>query len=214
MTACALGRLEIDATSMRLVNISLAFLALVGLSPALAVIAAILRLTCGSPVLFRQRRTGLRGTTFFLLKFRTMNSRADAEGRLLPDGERLTQFGQWLRRFSLDEIPQLWNVFRGDMNLVGPRPLLPQYTPRYSSEQRRRLEVKPGITGWAQVNGRNELSWEEKFRLDVWYVDHRSFWLDCRILLLTLLKVIRCHGISKGGHATMPEFMGSARAVE
>lgn len=199
---------------MPLLNCSLAILALLGLAPGLALISAFLFLTTGSPVLFRQRRTGLHGTTFLLLKFRTMSRRTDAEGRLLPDRERLTAFGRLLRRFSLDEIPQLWNVLKGDMNLVGPRPLLPQYTARYSREQLRRLEVKPGITGWAQVNGRNELSWEEKFELDVWYVDHRSFWLDCRILLLTVLKVIRPQGISKSGHATMPEFMGSTHPAE
>jgi lipopolysaccharide/colanic/teichoic acid biosynthesis glycosyltransferase len=144
-----------------------------------------------------------------MIKFRTMRDALDADGRPLPDGERLTGLGKFLRASSLDELPELWNVLRGDMSLVGPRPLLMEYLPRYSAEQARRHEVKPGITGWAQVNGRNALSWEEKFRLDVWYVDHASLWLDLEIIALTLWKTIKRDGISQSGHATMPDFLGS-----
>jgi sugar transferase EpsL len=159
--------------------------------------------------LFRQTRIGLRGRKFDFIKFRTMRDARGPDGRLLPDGERLTGLGDLLRRWSLDELPQLWNVMRGEMSLVGPRPLLPQYLPRYSARQARRHEIKPGITGWAQVNGRNTLSWEEKFELDVWYVEHQSFPLDCRILWMTLVQVLRHQGIAASGHATMPEFMGA-----
>lgn len=177
-------------------------------SPILAVVALLVRLKLGAPILFRQQRPGLHGKPFMLYKFRTMTDARDADGHLLPDAERLTNFGRFLRRTSLDELPELFNVLKGDMSLVGPRPLLMQYLDRYTPEQMRRHEVKPGITGWAQVNGRNALSWEEKFALDVWYVDHLSLWLDLKIILLTIWKVLRREGISQDGHATMEEFLG------
>jgi lipopolysaccharide/colanic/teichoic acid biosynthesis glycosyltransferase/glycosyltransferase involved in cell wall biosynthesis len=181
---------------------------LVVLSPVLAAIAVVVRLLAGSPVLFRQRRPGLRGQLFTCLKFRTMTDARDANGQLLPDRGRLTPFGRLLRSTSLDELPELLNVIHGEMSLVGPRPLLPKYLNRYSPEQMRRHEVKPGITGWAQINGRNALDWNRKFELDLWYVDHRSLWLDLKILATTAWKVLRCVGISTPGHATMPEFVG------
>jgi len=193
----------------RTLDLALSTLALVLLSPILAVIALFVRIKLGSPVLFRQQRPGLHGKPFTLLKFRTMTDARDADGNLLPDEQRLTSFGQFLRRTSLDELPELFNVLKGDMSLVGPRPLLMQYLERYTPEQMRRHEVKPGITGWAQVNGRNALSWEEKFALDVWYVDHLSLRLDLKIILLTVWKVLRREGISQDGFATMPEFMGT-----
>jgi sugar transferase EpsL len=173
------------------------------------VVAICVRLKLGSPVLFLQERSGLYGKPFTLIKFRTMTAARDATGVLLPDAERLTGFGLFLRNTSLDELPELWNVLRGDMSLVGPRPLLVQYLNRYTAEQMRRHEVRPGITGWAQVNGRNALSWEERFALDVWYVDHWSLWLDLKIIALTMLKILRREGISQPGQATMQEFMGS-----
>ena len=175
-------------------------------APVLALVAALVRIKLGSPVLFRQRRPGRRGEIFELVKFRTMRDAADASGRPLPDAERLTRFGRWLRASSLDELPELWNVLRGDMSLVGPRPLLVEYLPRYSERQARRHEVRPGITGLAQVMGRNALTWQEKFEWDVRYVDTRSFWLDLKILALTLKAVIFREGISARGEATMPEF--------
>lgn len=162
----------------------------------------------GSPVLFRQVRPGLHGRPFMMVKFRTMTDERGADGELLPDAQRLTAFGRFLRASSLDELPELWNVLRGEMSLVGPRPLLMEYLPLYSPEQARRHEVRPGITGWAQVNGRNALSWEERFKLDIWYVDHRSLWLDLRILWLTVRKVIVREGISAQGEVTMPRFTG------
>jgi lipopolysaccharide/colanic/teichoic acid biosynthesis glycosyltransferase len=183
--------------------------ALIALAPLLGVVAAIIRFTLGASPVFVQSRVGMAERTFEIYKFRTMNEARDPAGGLLPDQQRLTPWGRLLRKTSFDELPQLWNVLKGDMSLVGPRPLLPEYLPRYTPFQRRRHEVKPGITGWAQVNGRNGLTWEEKFKLDVWYVDHRSLWLDVRILWLTILKVVRGGGISQQGHATMPEFMGS-----
>jgi len=163
----------------------------------------------GSPVLFRQIRPGLNGKPFEMIKFRTMKDAVDAQGNPLPDSERLTPFGQFLRSSSLDELPELWNVLKGDMSLVGPRPLLMEYLPLYTPEQYRRHEVRPGVTGWAQINGRNALSWEEKFQLDVWYVDNRSLWLDIKILFLTVKKVVIRDGISADGEATMPKFTGS-----
>jgi lipopolysaccharide/colanic/teichoic acid biosynthesis glycosyltransferase len=166
----------------------------------------------GAPVLFRQVRPGLHGRTFEMVKFRTMTDVCDADGQLLPDAERLTPFGRFLRASSLDELPELWNVLKGDMSLVGPRPLLMEYLPLYTPVQRRRHNVRPGITGWAQVNGRNTLSWEEKFKLDVWYVDNRTLWLDIKILWLTVRKVLVRDGISAAGEATMPRFTGSAAA--
>lgn len=180
--------------------------------PAIVLIGIIclaVRLSMGRPVFFRQIRPGRHGREFSVLKFRTMEDSRDSEGRLLPDAERLTRLGRVLRATSLDELPQLWNVLRGDMSLVGPRPLLPEYLDRYTPEQARRHEVRPGITGWAQVNGRNATTWEERLRQDVWYVDNQSFWLDLKILWLTVAKVLRREGVSKEGHATMPEFMGT-----
>jgi len=191
----------------RVVDVVCAGGALVLLSPFLVIVMMLIRLKMGKPVLFRQVRPGKNESLFTLLKFRTMNDENDSEGRLLPDGERLTRLGCFLRASSLDELPQLWNVLRGDMSLVGPRPLLVEYLDRYTPEQARRHEVIPGITGWAQVNGRNELSWEQKFALDVWYVDHASFLLDLRILWLTFLRLVRPSGISNQDHATMPEFL-------
>lgn len=168
-----------------------------------------IRRKLGSPVLFRQIRPGLRGRPFKMVKFRTMRDAFDADGRPLPDAERMTPFGNFLRSASLDELPELWNVIKGDMSLVGPRPLLMEYLPLYSPEQARRHEVRPGATGWAQINGRNALNWDEKFKLDIWYVDHQSFWLDLKILLLTVRKVFVREGISAVGEATMPRFTGS-----
>lgn len=162
----------------------------------------------GSPAFFRQTRPGLQGRQFSMVKFRTMTDARGADGQLLPDAERLTPFGRFLRASSLDELPELWNVLKGDMSLVGPRPLLVDYLPLYSAEQARRHEVRPGITGWAQVNGRNALSWEEKFKLDVWYVDNRTMWLDLKILFLTVRKVLVRDGISAAGEATMSRFTG------
>ena len=182
---------------------------LVLLSPVLLLTALCVRRRMGPPAVFAQRRAGRDGAPFTLYKFRSMTDERDAEGNLLPDEARLTPLGQFLRRTSLDELPQLWNVLRGDMSLVGPRPLLLQYVPLYDARQRRRLEVKPGITGWAQINGRNALSWTEKFDLDVWYVEHRSTWLDLRILLLTVKKILTHEGISAPGEATMAPFEGN-----
>lgn len=176
----------------------------------LAIIAVLVRWRLGSPVFFRQQRPGLHGQPFEMVKFRTMTDARGPDGKLRPDAERLTPFGQRLRSSSLDELPALWNVLRGDMSLVGPRPLLMQYRDRYTPEQARRHEVRPGITGWAQINGRNAVSWEERFAMDVWYVDNQSFWLDLKILALTLAKVVRRDGISAADHVTMPEFMGTA----
>lgn len=179
-------------------------------APLLLLIALLVLWKLGRPVFFRQNRPGLAGSAFRLIKFRTMMDARDAEGRLLSDAERLTSFGRWLRATSLDELPELLNVLIGEMSLVGPRPLLVEYLPLYSAEQARRHEVRPGITGWAQINGRNAISWEDKFRLDVWYVDHRSLWFDLKILFLTVLKVVRRDGISAQGEATMPVFTGDA----
>ena len=163
----------------------------------------------GRPIIFTQQRPGLSGKPFTIYKFRTMNDERDAQGNLLPDEQRLTRFGKFLRKTSLDELPELFNVLKGDMSLVGPRPLLMEYLPLYSAEQARRHEVKPGITGWAQINGRNTLAWEDKFNLDVWYVDHLSFWLDVKILFITLLKVFKREGISQDGQATVEKFRGN-----
>lgn len=193
----------------RALDLMAAVLALIILSPVLLAIALMVRLKLGAPVLFRQQRPGLHGAPFRMAKFRTMTSARDAQGNLLPDAQRLTSFGRFLRSTSLDELPELWNVVRGDMSLVGPRPLLIQYLPLYSPEQARRHEVRPGITGWAQVNGRNAISWEQKFEYDVWYVDHLSLWLDLRIIAQTLAKIVRREGISQAGEATMEVFTGS-----
>jgi len=183
--------------------------ALVALFPVIAVVALLIHRRLGSPVLFRQTRPGKDGKPFQMVKFRTMLDAVDAQGNSLPDSERMTPFGQFLRSTSLDELPGLWSVLRGDMSLVGPRPLLMDYLPLYSKEQYRRHEVRPGVTGWAQVNGRNAISWEEKFKLDVWYVDNPSFWLDLKILSLTVKKVLVRDGISGEGEATMSKFTGS-----
>lgn len=184
-------------------------MALVLLCLPLLLLATLVRLRLGRPVLFRQVRPGLHGRPFMMVKFRTMTDARGPDGALLSDAQRLTPFGRFLRSTSLDELPELWNVLRGEMSLVGPRPLLMEYLPLYTPEQARRHDVRPGITGWAQVNGRNAVTWDERFRLDVWYVDHRSLWLDLRILWLTLRKVLARDGISAHGDATMPKFTGS-----
>jgi lipopolysaccharide/colanic/teichoic acid biosynthesis glycosyltransferase len=194
----------------RLFDLFAAAAALVLLSPLIGAIALLVWLRLGRPVFFRQKRPGLNGRPFELVKFRTMIDAAPGADAVATDAQRLTPLGRVLRASSLDELPELWNVLRGDMSLVGPRPLLMQYLPRYSPEQARRHLVRPGLTGWAQVNGRNALSWEDKFAHDSWYVDNRSFGLDLRILLLTVWHVVRPSGISAEGEATMPEFMGSA----
>jgi len=193
----------------RLIDLALSVSALILLSPGLLLLAGLVGLQLGSPVLFRQPRPGQRGQSFTLLKFRTMREARDARGNVLPDAERLTGLGRFLRSTSLDELPELFNVLKGDMSLVGPRPLLIQYLDRYTQEQARRHEVKPGITGWAQVNGRNALGWEKKFELDVWYVDHQSLWLDLKIIVMTIWKIIKREGINQPGQATMEEFMGN-----
>ena len=196
-----------------IIDRSLAGIGLLILSPVILALACLIQMRLGKPVLFRQTRIGHGDKPFTFLKFRTMTDARDSRGILLPDEPRLTALGRFLRASSLDELPQLWNVLKGNMSLVGPRPLLPEYLARYNTHQRRRHEVKPGITGWAQVNGRNALTWEEKFDLDVWYVDHCSLWLDVKILWLTLLKVLHRDGISHDGHATMPEFMGTSNVT-
>jgi sugar transferase EpsL len=194
----------VTSRAKRAFDIAAAAAGLCFLSPVILAASVAVRARMGAPILFRQRRPGLQGHPFTLIKFRTMTGDAT-----LPDAVRLTTVGRLLRATSLDELPQLWNVLRGDMSLVGPRPLLMQYLPRYTAEQARRHDVRPGMTGWAQVNGRNALTWDEKFALDVWYVDHWSLWLDAKILALTALRVFQHRGISSEGHATMPEFMGS-----
>jgi len=193
--------------SKRLFDIVISALLAIFVVPISLIIALLLWIFQGT-VLFRQMRPGLHGQPFLLYKFCSMNAARDAQGRLLPDEQRLTPIGSFFRKLSLDEVPQLWNVLKGDMSLVGPRPLLMEYLDRYTPEQARRHDARPGITGWAQVNGRNALTWDEKFQLDVWYVDHRSMSLDIRILWMTLWRVLRREGISSGNHATMPEFKG------
>ncbi|MBN8106884.1 sugar transferase [Vibrio vulnificus] len=184
---------------------------LILLSPIIALVAWKIRKNLGSPVLFRQTRPGLNGKPFEMVKFRTMKDAVDEQGNPLPDSERMTPFGNKLRNSSLDELPELWNVLKGEMSLVGPRPLLMHYLTLYSPEQARRNEVRPGVTGWAQINGRNAISWEDKFKLDVWYVDNRSFWLDIKILLLTVKKVFVKEGISADGHVTIAPFTGQVK---
>lgn len=198
-----------DSTGKRIFDLVFATVAMVGLSPILVVVATLVRFKLGKPILFRQQRPGLQGKPFLVYKFRTMTEARDAQGNLLPDGERLTPLGRFLRSTSLDELPELINVLKGEMSLVGPRPLLMQYLERYTPEQMCRHEVKPGITGWAQVNGRNALTWEQKFALDLWYVDHQSLWVDLKIMALTIWKILRREGISQPGQATAEEFMGS-----
>ena len=192
----------------RLFDLLVALLALLLLALPLLLLMWLIRRKLGSPVFFRQVRPGLDGMPFEMVKFRTMTDERGPDGQLLPDAVRLTPFGRFLRSTSLDELPELWNVLKGDMSLVGPRPLLMEYLPLYTSEQARRHEVRPGVTGWAQVNGRNAISWEEKFELDVWYVDHQSLWLDVKILWLTVKKVLVRDGISAAGEATMSKFTG------
>lgn len=193
----------------RLFDIVAASSALIVLAPVIVIVAWLVRRQLGSPVLFRQVRPGLNGNPFEMIKFRTMRDAVDDSGRPLPDCERMTSFGSFLRSSSLDELPELWNVLKGDMSLVGPRPLLMEYLPLYSPDQYRRHEVRPGVTGWAQVNGRNALSWEDKFSLDVWYVDNRSFWLDCKVIFLTVKKVLVRDGINADGEATVTKFTGN-----
>jgi lipopolysaccharide/colanic/teichoic acid biosynthesis glycosyltransferase len=193
----------------RTFDLLVAFVALLVFALPLLVLVWLVRRKLGSPAFFRQVRPGLHGQPFEMVKLRTMTDERGTDGSLLPDAQRLKPFGRFLRSTSLDELPELWNVFKGDMSLVGPRPLLAEYLPLYTPEQARRHEVRPGITGWAQVNGRNAISWEDKFALDVWYVDHRSWWLDMKILWLTVLKVLLRDGISAAGEATMTRFTGS-----
>lgn len=182
--------------------------------PIIAILAFLVRLKLGSPILFKQQRPGLYGKPFYFNKFRTMTDDKDSNGQLLPDSERVTTFGKFLRKYSLDELPQLINVIKGDMSLVGPRPLLMEYLPLYTVEQAKRHNVRPGITGWAQVNGRNTINWEEKYRLDVWYVNNRSLLLDLRILVLTVLKVIQTEGVNQPGCSTVERFKGSNSTVK
>ncbi len=199
--------------SKRLVDLVLTIPGLILLSPLLVMITLLIRWKIGSPVLFFQQRPGLYSQSFQMYKFRTMTEGKDENGNPLPDAERMTSFGRFLRRTSLDELPEFFNVLKGDMSLVGPRPLLMEYLDRYTPEQARRHVVRPGITGWAQVNGRNAISWEQRFKLDVWYIDHWSLWLDCKILLLTVWKTLRREDISEKGSATMSKFMGTKRDV-
>ncbi|MDV4144365.1 sugar transferase [Shimia sp. FJ5] len=195
----------------RALDILGASVGLIVFSPILIVISVMIKREMGSPVLFQQTRPGRHGKPFQMIKFRTMRDAIDADGRPLPDAERLTKLGRFLRASSIDELPELWNVLKGDMSLVGPRPLLMEYLPLYSPEQARRHEVRPGVSGWAQVNGRNAISWDEKFALDVWYVDNLSLWLDLKIIWLTIRKVIKRDGISAAGEATMSKFTGEKR---
>ena len=194
----------------RLLDLIGSFFGLILLSPFLALLGIVVYFKLGRPVLYKQERPGLDGRPFILYKFRSMSEESDQEGRPLPDEKRLSSFGKFLRRWSLDEFPELWNVFLGEMSLVGPRPLLMEYLPRYTPEQRRRHDMKPGLTGWAQINGRNAITWDDRFRLDVWYVDHWSFWLDIKILMRTFFQFLKREGITAEGHATMPKFFGSA----
>jgi sugar transferase EpsL len=196
----------------RLLDIVIASTALAILALPMLAIALAVRLVLGKPVFFVQERPGLHGVLFKLIKFRTMREAYDVHREPLSDADRMTRFGSFLRAMSLDELPELINVLKGEMSLVGPRPLMTEYLPLYSPEQTRRHEIRPGITGWAQVNGRNALSWEEKFRLDVWYVDHQSLWLDLKILCLTAFAVLRAEGINQEGHTTAPKFTGSGAA--
>jgi len=195
----------------RSLDIVLSATGLLVLSPVLAVVALLVWCDLGLPVMFRQQRPGLKGKPFTLYKFRTMHDAVDMQGRSLPDEQRLTRIGRLLRKTSLDELPELWNVLRGDMSLVGPRPLLMEYLPLYSARQARRHEVRPGLTGWAQIHGRNTLEWSERLELDVWYVDNRSFWLDVQILIRTIWIVLRAKGISEAGHVSKAKFRGSVK---
>ncbi|WP_318153562.1 sugar transferase [Paenibacillus vietnamensis] len=198
----------------RMFDLTAASLLLLVLSPLVLLTAILVRLKLGSPVLFKQKRPGLHGVPFYVYKFRTMTGERDSLGVLLPDHLRLTKFGSFMRKYSLDELLQLVNVIKGELSLIGPRPLLMDYLPLYTEEQAKRHLVKPGITGWAQINGRNATTWEERFERDVWYVNNQSFWLDMKILLLTVKKVVRSEGVSNEGHVTMPMFAGSASRQE
>jgi lipopolysaccharide/colanic/teichoic acid biosynthesis glycosyltransferase len=193
----------------RIIDIIGALVGLIVSSPIMLIVSLIIYLTMGRPVFFKQLRPGLNGKPFVIYKFRTMLDLKDKDGNLLPDEKRITAIGKFLRSTTLDELPEFWNVLKGDMSLVGPRPLLVEYLPRYTPEQARRHNVKPGMTGWAQVNGRNAITWEEKFKLDVWYVDNWNIPLDLKIIFLTILKVFKREGVSAEGYATMPEFVGS-----
>lgn len=195
----------------RLIDLVLSLMCLVMFGPLLFLLAIMIRIKLGSPVLFKQQRPGLHGEIFTMMKFRTMRDALDKKGEPLPDEERMTQFGSFLRKTSLDELPGLFNVLQGDMSLVGPRPLLVEYLPLYNEEQQKRHDVRPGITGWAQVNGRNAISWEKKFELDVWYVKHQSIWLDMKILFLTVWKVIKKSDVSAEGHVTIDKFEGTGQ---
>lgn len=192
----------------RLFDFSAALLLLICLSPILSIIALLVKIKLGSPIVFKQQRPGLHGEAFYLYKFRTMTSDCNEKGQLLSDHLRLTPFGRFLRKYSLDELVQLFNVVKGDLSLVGPRPLLMEYLPLYTEEQAQRHQVKPGITGWAQVNGRNAIEWDEKFQLDVWYVKNQSFYLDLKVIFLTVIKVVKSEGIQNEKHVTMPYFRG------
>lgn len=194
---------------MRIFDITISFLLLVLISPLIIIVSILIKYKLGSPVLFKQLRPGQNGKPFLILKFRTMENLTDSFGNQLSDNERLTSFGKFLRSSSIDELPELWNVFKGEMSLVGPRPLLMEYLPLYTKNQARRHAVRPGITGWAQINGRNSVSWEEKLEMDVWYVDNKSFLLDLKILFLTFFIVINKEGINKKGHATVDKFSGN-----
>jgi lipopolysaccharide/colanic/teichoic acid biosynthesis glycosyltransferase len=196
----------------RVFDVMVAVVALAVLSPLLLVVAVVQHMFIGPPIFFRQRRPGRHGVPFELVKFRTMRNAVGRNGAPLPDAERLTRWGAFLRSSSIDELPELWNVLRGEMSLVGPRPLLMEYLPLYTPQQARRHEVRPGLTGWAQISGRNAISWDEKFALDVWYVDHQSFFLDLKILALTVVRVLLREGITEEGHATVQPFKGSAGA--
>ena len=197
----------------RLLDFTLSFLALIILSPVLLVTALLVRIKLGSPIIFHQERPGKSEKIFRLYKFRSMTEKCDENGNLLPDDQRLTRFGRTLRSTSLDELPELWNILRGDMSIVGPRPLLVKYLPLYNEEQRHRHDVRPGLTGWAQANGRNAISWEEKFKLDVWYVQHISFWVDVKVIFMTVKKVFCRDGISSETSVTMEEFSGTKESM-
>jgi lipopolysaccharide/colanic/teichoic acid biosynthesis glycosyltransferase len=203
------GKITCIPFSKRILDLALVIPGSLILFPLMLTIGILVGINYGFPIIFHQKRPGYRGRLFWIYKFRTMADTRDVDEYLLPDSQRITRMGRFLRSFSLDELPELFNVIKGEMSLVGPRPLLMQYLERYSPEQARRHDVLPGITGWAQINGRNALTWEEKFRLDTWYVDHWSFWLDVKILLITALKVLRREGINQPGHATAEEFMGT-----
>lgn len=196
--------------SKRLLDIILSAIILILASPLLFLTAVLIFLSYGAPIFFKHERPGKDGLPFRLIKFRSMRDARDQEGNILPDAERITRFGQFIRRTSIDELPEFYNVLRGDMSLVGPRPLLMQYLQRYSAEQARRHDVLPGVTGWAQINGRNAISWDDKFKYDLWYIDHWTFWLDVKIIFLTIWKVLKGDGVSQPGRATMDEFMGNS----